>query len=153
MVAAAFLWGPAKATKLATDAGTIPSNPSMADIHDVEGTTPGIITNAAIYTMYSLSIDTSLHPKGPQTGIQWKAAHDAILEYLLQGQRDRTRCIVELFRAWDAELFPDAENNDQKAPEAEQTTATGRSAALATLAAMEVAEPDNGAEEDSGDEL
>ncbi|KAJ7230541.1 hypothetical protein GGX14DRAFT_583748 [Mycena pura] len=104
-IAIAILFGPGKAESVATGKGAVPKIRRMVDIHDVHQTTPGIVI------MPLLSADDTLTEKGAQTGYNYQTAHNDILEYLLSGLRDRRECVVNLLRAWDAVLFPDAEES------------------------------------------
>ncbi|KAJ7802302.1 hypothetical protein B0H14DRAFT_3488615 [Mycena olivaceomarginata] len=89
-IAVGIVYGPTKAEHVATANDT------------------GLIANAAIYALWTLSADVLMAEKGTQTGINWNPPR-RILVYLLTGLAERRRGIVELFRAWDDVLFPDAE--------------------------------------------
>ncbi|KAJ7202036.1 hypothetical protein GGX14DRAFT_570935 [Mycena pura] len=146
-IAAGFLYGPSKAIFLATGKGTVSTNSCMVDIHEIKSTTPGIITNAVIFTIWALSADSHLRAKGPQTGINWQKMHEAVLEYLLKALRTKKQCVVALFRAWDDELFPDTETSigTRMAGGAESASGDARRRALAALDKMpEIDEHDDG---------
>ncbi|KAJ7048130.1 hypothetical protein C8F01DRAFT_1268518 [Mycena amicta] len=151
-IAMATLFGPAKAENAATGKGQVAKGRCMAEIHDVRRTTPGIIANAAVYTLWALSADMALTEQGTQTGINYQAAHNDFLEYLLTGLRERRECIIKLFRAWDDVLFPDTEEASVGAARGmEPAAGAGRRKALAALSAMDVVEEEEN-EPSGGDE-
>ncbi|KAJ7613412.1 hypothetical protein FB45DRAFT_1036348 [Roridomyces roridus] len=110
-VAAAFLYGRQKAIALAGGVACATSGPVMKDIHHITHTTPGLVANAAIVTLWVPSADTQLKGKGEQTGAEWRDEHEALMFYLTNGLRARMRNTVEIFRAWDEELFPHTETS------------------------------------------
>jgi hypothetical protein len=86
-----------------------------------------------------LSADVLMAEKGVQTGINWKSTHDNILVYLLTGLTERRCGIVELFRAWDDVLFPDAEEPSMGAARGTEPAAgVGCRKMLAVLREMDV---------------
>ncbi|KAF7305290.1 hypothetical protein HMN09_00780200 [Mycena chlorophos] len=144
-VAAAFLYGPSKAVFLATGKGTVSANAVMADIHQITHTTPGLVANAAIYTLWTLSNNNTLRETGTQTGINWQTHHQNILEYLLNGVRQRKAGILKLFHAWDDVLFPDTETGIGSVSGGSSSSAGsgGRRRALDALDAMPSVEPED----------
>ncbi|KAJ7204967.1 hypothetical protein GGX14DRAFT_569116 [Mycena pura] len=152
-VAAGFLYGPTRAIFLATKKNTASANSCMVDIHHLDHTTPGIIANAVVITMYSLSADTALRQKGPQTGINWHQVHQTVLEYLLKGLRDRRQCIVELFRAWDDELFPETESSMGQARGIAGAIGDERRKGLEALDAMSVVQDEGDSDPVGGDDV
>ncbi|KAK7025896.1 hypothetical protein R3P38DRAFT_2475216, partial [Favolaschia claudopus] len=60
---------------------------------------------------WGLSADAQLKMRGQQTGINWHKHQESYLQYLLEGLRQRSKPVMELFRVWDAELFPDTESS------------------------------------------
>ncbi|KAJ7613047.1 hypothetical protein FB45DRAFT_1036577 [Roridomyces roridus] len=110
-VAAAILYGKQKAIALAAGAACATSGPVMKDIHQLTHTTPGLIANAAIVTMWALSADIQLKEEGQQTGVPWRAEHERVMVLLTGGLRERMRTTIEIFRAWDEELFPHTETS------------------------------------------
>ncbi|KAJ7624703.1 hypothetical protein FB45DRAFT_1030845 [Roridomyces roridus] len=92
-------------------AASATSGPVMKDIQHITHTTLGLVANAAIVTLWALSADTQLKDKGEQTGSEWRDEHEALMFYLTNGLRARMRNTVEIFRAWDEELFPHTETS------------------------------------------
>ncbi|KAK6984150.1 hypothetical protein R3P38DRAFT_3375291 [Favolaschia claudopus] len=110
-VAAATIFGKEKAKKLAREEVCDKTSRCMKDIHAITNSTPGIIANAAVLTLWGLSADGQLKKRGQQTGIDWHKRQESYLQYLLEGLRQRSKPVMELFRVWDAELFPDTESS------------------------------------------
>ncbi|KAJ6568899.1 hypothetical protein B0H19DRAFT_1373322 [Mycena capillaripes] len=70
-VAAAIIFGKQKARTLATGKGSSSSSKCMRDIHQITRTSPGVIRNAAVLTLWTLSTDSSLKKCGQQTAVIW----------------------------------------------------------------------------------
>ncbi|KAJ7320982.1 hypothetical protein DFH08DRAFT_818804 [Mycena albidolilacea] len=104
-VAAAIIFGKQKARALATGKGSGSTSKCMQDIHQIFGTTPGIICNAAIATLWTLSADVTLRKQGQQTGVNWHLFGEQIHEWLLNGLCERHEPVLRLFCEWDNELF------------------------------------------------
>ncbi|KAJ7823686.1 hypothetical protein B0H14DRAFT_3875113 [Mycena olivaceomarginata] len=68
-VAAAIIFGKQKARTLATGKGSSSSSRCMQDIHQITRTTPGVVRNASVLTLWTLSADTSLKKCGQQTAV------------------------------------------------------------------------------------
>ncbi|KAJ7790247.1 hypothetical protein B0H14DRAFT_2674133 [Mycena olivaceomarginata] len=109
-VTVALVYGPKTARARATGGVSAGGSTNMASIHHLTHTTPGMIANAAIQTMWALSKDKELKPVGIQTSIKWRSWQQQLHEYLLTGLRDRRENIIALFADWDAELFPDTDD-------------------------------------------
>ncbi|KAJ7626061.1 hypothetical protein FB45DRAFT_869171 [Roridomyces roridus] len=105
-VADAILDGKQKANALAAGAACATSGPVMKDIHQLTHTTPGLIANAAIVTMWALSADIQLKEEGQQTGVPRREEHERLMVLLTGGLRERMRTTIEIFRALDEELSP-----------------------------------------------
>ncbi|KAJ7199826.1 hypothetical protein GGX14DRAFT_401115 [Mycena pura] len=110
-VAAAILFGPGKARALATGASERSTAQCLADILSIMHTTPGLIAGAAVLTLWTLSIDHELKKKGCQSSLNYKNLHKEYLNYLLVGVNKRKKPVLEIFKVWDAELFPDTETS------------------------------------------
>ncbi|KAJ7211231.1 hypothetical protein GGX14DRAFT_394175 [Mycena pura] len=110
-VAAAIIFGKQKARALATGKGTSSSSKCMGDIHQIRRTTPGMIRNGAVLTLWTLSVDTNLKNRGQQTGANWQLIGEQIYEWILHGLRERQEPVLRLFHEWDDELFPDTEDS------------------------------------------
>ncbi|KAJ7846723.1 hypothetical protein B0H14DRAFT_3867653 [Mycena olivaceomarginata] len=107
-VAAAIIFGKQKARTLGTGKGSSSSSRCMQDIHQITRTTPGVVRNASVLTLWTLSADTSLKKCGQQTAVNWHLIGEQIHEWLLNGLRNRHEPVLRLFE-WDDELFPDIE--------------------------------------------
>jgi len=102
-------------------------------------------------TLWALSADSSLRAMGQQTAINWLLVHDNILEWVVNGLRDRRECVVTLFREWDDELFPDTEDSLGTARGVESASVEGRRRALEALEGMSVMEEGEGDENGDGE--
>ncbi|KAJ7842572.1 hypothetical protein B0H14DRAFT_3139892 [Mycena olivaceomarginata] len=135
-VAAAIIFGKQKARTLATGKGSSSSSRCMQDIHQITRTTPGVVRNASVLTLWTLSADTSLKKCGQQTA------------WLLNGLRNRHEPVLRLFREWDDELFPDTEASLGAALGTGSANTEDLHEALEALSHTQVVEMDTG----SGDE-
>ncbi|KAJ7306748.1 hypothetical protein DFH08DRAFT_758178 [Mycena albidolilacea] len=147
-VAAAIIFGKQKARTLATGKGSSSSSRCMQDIHQITRTTPGMVRNASVLTLWTLSADTSLKKCGQQTAVNWHLIGEQIHEWLLNGLRNRHEPVLRLFREWDDELFPDTEASLGAALGTGSANTEDLHEALEALSHTQVVEMDTG----SGDE-
>ncbi|KAJ7823636.1 hypothetical protein B0H14DRAFT_3875192 [Mycena olivaceomarginata] len=147
-VAAAIIFGKQKARTLATGKESSSSSRCMQDIHQITRTTPGMVRNASVLTLWTLSADTSLKKCGQQTAVNWHLIGEQIHEWLLNGLRNRHEPVLRLFREWDDELFPDTEASLGAALGTGSANTEDLHEALEALSHTQVVEMDTG----SGDE-
>ncbi|KAJ7461102.1 hypothetical protein FB451DRAFT_1404958 [Mycena latifolia] len=143
-VAAAIIFGKQKARTLATGKGSSSSSRCMQDIHQITRTTPGLVRNAAVLTLWTLSADTNLKKCGQQTAANWHLIGEQIHEWLLNGLRKRHEPVLRLFREWDDELFPDTEASLGVALGAGSANTEDLQEALDALSHTQVVEMDDG---------
>ncbi|KAJ7837214.1 hypothetical protein B0H14DRAFT_3141519 [Mycena olivaceomarginata] len=115
---------------------------------DITRTTPGMVRNTSVLTLWTLSADTSLKKCGQQTAVNWHLIGEQIHEWLLNGLRNRHEPVLRLFREWDDELFPDTEASLGAALGTGSANTEDLHEALEALSHTQVVEMDTG----SGDE-
>ncbi|KAJ7572772.1 hypothetical protein C8J56DRAFT_806535 [Mycena floridula] len=103
---AAIIRGPKGPVGLMEGRSMHPSSTTVEGVHHLTHTTPGAIALSAVAVRWALSPDVQLRTPGDQTGINYAADFDQYLERLLRGLRDRKHWARQLFREWDALLFP-----------------------------------------------
>ncbi|KAJ7199479.1 hypothetical protein GGX14DRAFT_373051, partial [Mycena pura] len=64
-----------------------------------------------MHTLWALSPDTELRKKGAQSSLNYSKFHEEYLKYLLVGIHKRKKPVLEIFKIWDAELFPDTDTS------------------------------------------
>ncbi|KAJ6566919.1 hypothetical protein B0H19DRAFT_1258097 [Mycena capillaripes] len=150
-IADAILFGKQKSRALATGTASTSGSKCMQEIHQITCTTPGLVRNAGVLTLWTLSADTSLKKYGQQTAVNWHLIGEQIHEWLLNGLCNRHEPVLRLFREWDDELFPDTEANLGAAPGTGPTNTKDLHEALDALSHTQVVEMDDGSrgEEDA----
>ncbi|KAJ6525130.1 hypothetical protein B0H19DRAFT_1243828 [Mycena capillaripes] len=110
-VAAAILFGKQKSRGIAAGTASSCGSKCMQGIHQITRTTPVPVQTAAVPTLWTLSLDSTLQKCGQRTGVNWHLVGEHIHEWLLNELRHRERHepVLHLFRKWDDELFPDTE--------------------------------------------
>ncbi|KAJ6451967.1 hypothetical protein C8R45DRAFT_1083591 [Mycena sanguinolenta] len=143
-IAAAILFGKQKSRRLASGKGSNSGSKCMQEIHQITRTTPGLVRNAAVLTLWTLSTDNSLKKCGQQTAVNWQLVGEQIHEWLLNGLRERHEPVLRLFREWDDELFPDTEASLGAALGTGSANTEDLQAALDALSQTNVVEMDEG---------
>ncbi|CAK5282977.1 unnamed protein product [Mycena citricolor] len=150
-IAACVLFGPTKAEAMAKHVGCSARGLNMAAIHSIHHTTPGLVANSAMLTLWALSRDEELRSTGVQTGIEYSKVVEDFLSYLLKGLRLKTLPVLNIFHQWDAILFPDTEHslgNSVSVPSLDVSRVTSALDALDSAPVLD--EPDNSSSGGSG---
>ncbi|KAJ7204540.1 hypothetical protein C8J57DRAFT_1619038 [Mycena rebaudengoi] len=125
--------GPNGAKGLFEGKSRLPAAKVVERIHHIERTTPGAIALCAVLAIWLFSADTQLVSEGDETKIDYKFFFVTFLRQICNGLRDEADWAVELFRLWDAVLFPNTEHSHG------QTTSANRQAVSADVDAMDAA--------------
>ncbi|KAJ6453909.1 hypothetical protein C8R45DRAFT_1192317 [Mycena sanguinolenta] len=133
-----------KSRRLASGKGSSSGSKCMQEIHQIARTTPGLVRNAAVLTLWTLSTDSSLKKCGQQTAVNWHLVGEQIHEWLLNGLRERHEPVLRLFREWDDELFPDTEASLGAALGTGSANTEDLQAALDALSQTNIVEMDEG---------
>jgi hypothetical protein len=106
-----------------------PQTETVARIHEIHNITPGGIATCAILVRssfslsflflltvliqarWALSSDVSLQEMGSSTGIRYFKDYEEYLTMLETGLQRRKKTIVNIFREWDARIFPDTDSS------------------------------------------
>jgi hypothetical protein len=91
---------------------------------------------------WALSSDVSLQEVGCSTGIRYFKVYEEYLTLLDTGLRARKKTIVNIFKEWDAKIFPETDSSLAGTEPSQDNTAN-----LEML--MESLEEDSDADEDS----
>lgn len=106
-VFAAIIRGPTAAIAMANPVkGTIPPTDTMESRHGITHITPGAIAATAVLVRWVLSADEKLQSRGAMTGVNYDAAFQGYLEYLMAGLWDKKPSVENIIRQWDTTLFP-----------------------------------------------
>jgi hypothetical protein len=106
-----------------------PQTETIARIHSIRNTTPGAIATCAILVhsgsvlqplfftdsllqaRWALSSDVSFQEVGSSTGIRYFQDYEEYLTMLATGLRRRKKTILNIFREWDAKIFPETDSS------------------------------------------
>jgi len=89
---------------------TLQKSETMESIFSLDHTEPGAIAGSSVLAIWLASADTTLRSRGDKTNIDYAALYDQYLEILLQGLRDKSRSIINVFNEWDRIIFPNTES-------------------------------------------
>ncbi|KAJ6453503.1 hypothetical protein C8R45DRAFT_945039 [Mycena sanguinolenta] len=89
---------------------SIQRSENMECIYALDHIEPGAIAGSAVLATWALSADTFLRDQGDKTNINYDALFDQYLEILLEGLRDKSQSILNVFREWDCVIFPNSES-------------------------------------------
>jgi hypothetical protein len=70
-----------------------------------------LFTNCLLQARWALSSDVSLQEVGCSTGIQYFKVYEEYLTLLDTGLRARKKTIVNIFKEWDAKIFPETDSS------------------------------------------
>ena len=107
-----------------------PHTETIARIHGIRNTTPGAIATCAILVCsgshlltallflltvllqarWALSSDVSLQEVGGSTGIRYFQDYEEYFAMLETGLRRRKKTILNIFKEWDAKIFPETDS-------------------------------------------
>ncbi|KAJ6451400.1 hypothetical protein C8R45DRAFT_848437 [Mycena sanguinolenta] len=107
--------GPSAAALMLAEGGSdvvisIQRSENMECIYALDHIEPGAIAGSAVLAIWALSTDTFLRNQGDKTNIDYDALFDQYLEILLEGLRDKSQSILNVFREWDRVIFPNSES-------------------------------------------
>ncbi|KZT29210.1 hypothetical protein NEOLEDRAFT_1057477 [Neolentinus lepideus HHB14362 ss-1] len=106
-VFAAIIRGPVSATAMIGPEKTAaPPTDNMELRLGLKNTTPGAIAATAVSARWALSADEKFQSRGAITGINYKAAFEEYLHYLMTGLWNKKASVMNIFRVWDTTLFP-----------------------------------------------
>ncbi|TFK47053.1 hypothetical protein OE88DRAFT_1739078 [Heliocybe sulcata] len=147
-VFAAIIRGPTAALAMAQPAKAVaPPTDTMELRHGIKNITPGAIAASAVLTHWALSADDQLQASGAVTGIDYAAAFEQYLQYLMKGLWDRKPSVEKIIREWDAVLFPHTGSSLVRS-QGDQTGDEFRSAMEQLSAEEAIPSDDEHAEED-----
>ncbi|KAJ7079886.1 hypothetical protein C8R44DRAFT_908976 [Mycena epipterygia] len=125
--------GPQGAKGLFEGNSKLPSANVIQGVYRIERTTPAAIAICAVLAIWLFSSDTQIITDGDETKIDYKFLFLTFLRQICEGLRDEADWAIELFRHWDAVLFPNTEHSHG------QATSANRQAVRADVNAMDAA--------------
>ncbi|KAJ7267759.1 hypothetical protein C8J57DRAFT_1469237 [Mycena rebaudengoi] len=132
-ICVSIIRGPQGAKGLFEGNSKLPSANVIQRVYHIERTTPGTIAICAVLAIWLFSADTQIVTDGDETKIDYKFLFLTFLRQICEGLRDEANWAIELFRHWDAVLFPNAEHSHG------QTASANRQAVRADVDAMDAA--------------
>ncbi|KAJ7197773.1 hypothetical protein GGX14DRAFT_374762, partial [Mycena pura] len=107
-VHAALTKGLSGATALVTK--TAPRKVETVDkLWGLKKTTPSMIAGAAVWLRWIHSRDEEFLPIGDVTAIDWAREYDAYMRFLMEGLDAQTDCVLNIFRRWDKQFYPNSD--------------------------------------------